>query len=70
MRIKPIKTEREYRRVMKEIEGLMDAEARTAAGNRLDLLAKLAEQWEEKHVRELNRRVDSLSKSDESVDRL
>jgi HTH-type transcriptional regulator / antitoxin HigA len=49
MEIKPIKNERDYRRVLKEIETLMDAKAKTAEGDRLDVLATLAEAWEEKH---------------------
>jgi HTH-type transcriptional regulator/antitoxin HigA len=47
--IKPIKTERDYRRVMKDIEGLMDAKANSPEGDRLDVLVTLAEAWEEKH---------------------
>jgi HTH-type transcriptional regulator/antitoxin HigA len=39
----------DYRRVLKEIDALMDAKANTAAGDRLDVLVTLAEAWEEKH---------------------
>jgi len=49
MEIKPIKNERDYRRVMREIDSLMDAKANTAAGDRLDVLVTLAEAWEQKH---------------------
>jgi HTH-type transcriptional regulator / antitoxin HigA len=49
MEIRPIKTERDYRRVLKEIGTLMDAKADTAAGDRLDVLATLADAWEAKH---------------------
>lgn len=49
MDIKPIKNERDYRRVMKEIDTLMDAKLNTPAGDRLDVLATLAEAWEETH---------------------
>lgn len=49
MRIKPIKSERDYRQVMKEIDRLMDATPNTPDGDRLDVLATLAEAWEEKH---------------------
>ena len=49
MEIKPIKNERDYRRVMQEINALMDAKANTAAGDRLDVLVTLAEAWEDKH---------------------
>ena len=49
MDIKPIKSERDYRRALKEIEGLMDARPNTREGDRLDILATLVEAWEEKH---------------------
>ena len=49
MDIKPIKNERDYRRVLKEIEALMDAKANSPEGDRLDILATLAEAWEAKH---------------------
>jgi HTH-type transcriptional regulator/antitoxin HigA len=49
MDIKPIKNERDYRRVLTQIESLMDAKANTAEGDRLDVLATLAEAWERKH---------------------
>jgi HTH-type transcriptional regulator/antitoxin HigA len=49
MEIKPIKNERDYRRMMREIEGLMDAKVNTAAGDRLDVLVTPAEAWEQKH---------------------
>jgi HTH-type transcriptional regulator / antitoxin HigA len=49
MEIKPIKNEQDYRRVMREIDSLMDAKANTAQGDRLDVLVTLAEAWEQKH---------------------
>jgi HTH-type transcriptional regulator / antitoxin HigA len=49
MEIKPIKSERDYQRMLAEIDRLMDARASTQAGDRLDILATLAEAWEEKH---------------------
>jgi HTH-type transcriptional regulator / antitoxin HigA len=49
MNIQPIKTEQDYRRVLKEIETLMDAKANSPEGDRLDVLATLAEAWEEIH---------------------
>jgi HTH-type transcriptional regulator / antitoxin HigA len=49
MNIKRIKTERDYRRILKEIEGLMDAKRNTPAGDRLDVLVTLVEAWEAKH---------------------
>jgi HTH-type transcriptional regulator / antitoxin HigA len=49
MEVKPIKTKRDYDRVLNEIESLMDARANTPDGDRLDVLATLAQAWEEKH---------------------
>jgi HTH-type transcriptional regulator / antitoxin HigA len=49
MDIAPIKTQRDYRRVLKEIEGLMMAKRNTAKGDRLDVLVTLVEAWERKH---------------------
>ncbi len=37
MDIKPIKTQRDYRRTLQEIEGLMAAKRDTPAGDRLDI---------------------------------
>ncbi len=49
MGTKPIKSEREYCRVLNQIESLMDAKADTADGDRLAALATLAQAREEKH---------------------
>jgi HTH-type transcriptional regulator/antitoxin HigA len=49
MDIKPIKTQRDYRRSLKEIEGLMSAKRNTPEGDRLDVLVTLVEAWESKH---------------------
>lgn len=49
MDIAPIKSDRDYRRTLKEIEGLMDAKRDTPEGDRLDVLVTLAEAWEAKH---------------------
>jgi HTH-type transcriptional regulator/antitoxin HigA len=49
MNITPIKSNRDYRRVLKEIEGLMHAKRNTPTGDRLDVLAMLVEAWEVKH---------------------
>jgi len=49
MNIKPIKTQRDYRRALKEIEGLMAAKRGTPQGDRLDALVTLVEAWEAKH---------------------
>jgi len=49
MDIAPIKTQRDYKRSLKEIEGLMDAKRNTPRGDRLDVLVTLVEAWEAKH---------------------
>ena len=49
MDITPIKTQRDYRRALKEIEGLMTAKRDTPEGDRLDVLVTLVEAWEAKH---------------------
>ena len=46
MEIVPIKTKEDYRRTIKEIEGLMTAKQGTPAGDRLDVLVTLVEAWE------------------------
>ncbi|HEX9645979.1 MAG TPA: transcriptional regulator [Alphaproteobacteria bacterium] len=49
MDVTPIKSKRDYRRALKEIEGLMDAKRGTPEGDRLDVLVTLVEAWEAKH---------------------
>jgi HTH-type transcriptional regulator/antitoxin HigA len=49
MEVTPIKTQRDYRRCLKEVEGLMDARRNTPEGDRLDVLVTLIEAWEAKH---------------------
>ena len=49
MEIKPIKSDRDYRRTLAQIESLMAALPDTPDGDRLDVLATLAEAWERKH---------------------
>ena len=51
MNIAPIKSQRDYRRTLKEIEGLMAAKRNTREGDRLDILVTLVEAWERKHIR-------------------
>ncbi len=46
MEIAPIKNQRDYRRTLKEIEGLMTAKRNTPEGDRLDVLVTLVEAWE------------------------
>jgi HTH-type transcriptional regulator/antitoxin HigA len=47
MDIAPIKSHRDYRRVLKEIEGLMDARRNSLEGDRLDALVTMVEAWED-----------------------
>src|SRR5215470_6294307 len=49
MDIAPIKTKRDYRQALKEIEGLMNAKRNTPEGDRLDVLVTLVEAFERKH---------------------
>ena len=49
MDIRPVKTRRDYRRALKEIEGLMAAKRDTPEGDRLDVLVTLVEAYERKH---------------------
>ena len=49
MDIAPIKSQRDYRRVLKEVESLMGARRNTPQGDRLDVLVTLVEAWERKH---------------------
>ena len=48
MKIKPIRTRTDYRQALKEIETLMNAQAGTPEGERLDVLATLVEAYERK----------------------
>ena len=50
MEIAPIKTRRDYKRVLKEIEGLMNAKRNTPEGDRLDVLVTLVE-WKQSTIR-------------------
>jgi len=66
MNISPIKTHRDYRRVLKEIEGLMNAKRNTPQGDRLDVLVTLVEAWEAKHYPlDLARKGDPRAAIDE-----
>jgi HTH-type transcriptional regulator/antitoxin HigA len=49
MDIEPIKTQRDYRRVLEEIAGLMTAKRKTPEGDRLDVMVTLVEAWKRKH---------------------
>ncbi len=49
MEIAPIKTERDHKRALREIESLMTAKRNTPEGDRLDVLVTLVEAWEARH---------------------
>ena len=49
MDIAPVKSRRDYRRVLREIEELMNARRNSPEGDRLDVLVTLVEAWERKH---------------------
>ena len=50
MDIKPIKTRADFRAALKEIDKLMAAEAGTAEGERLDVLATQVEAYERRQM--------------------
>jgi hypothetical protein len=58
MTIKPIKTERDYHKALKEIEKFLDAKPNTPKGDRLDMLVTLVEAYEQKHYK-----IDQSSRS-------
>jgi HTH-type transcriptional regulator/antitoxin HigA len=61
MDIKPIRTRRDYRAALKDVESLMDAKANTSAGDRLDVLVTLVEAYERRHFpMELPDAVDAI----------
>jgi HTH-type transcriptional regulator / antitoxin HigA len=49
MQITSIETGRDYRRALREIEGLMNAKRNTPEGERLDALVTLVAAWEARH---------------------
>jgi HTH-type transcriptional regulator/antitoxin HigA len=49
MDIAPVRTKRDYRAALKEVEGLMSAKRGTPQGDRLDVLVTLIEAFERKH---------------------
>ena len=49
MDVRPIKTAKDYRATLREIEGLMQAKAGTPEGDRLDVLATLIDAYEAQH---------------------
>jgi HTH-type transcriptional regulator/antitoxin HigA len=51
MTIKPIKTERDYQKALKEIEKLWEAKPNTVKGDRLEVMITLVDAYEQKHHR-------------------
>lgn len=49
MKVSPIRSQRDYRRALKDVEGLMGARRNTPQGDRLDVLTTLIEAWERDH---------------------
>jgi len=49
MEIHPVKTESDYQAALREIDGLMSAQAGSAEGERLDVMVTLVEAYERKH---------------------
>ena len=49
MNIKPVKTKTDYKAVLKEVESLMRAKPGSPAGDRLDVLVTLVQDYEAKH---------------------
>ena len=49
MEIKPIRTERDYKRALAEIDTLLDACEGSAEEDRLEILSTLVEAWEDTH---------------------
>jgi HTH-type transcriptional regulator/antitoxin HigA len=47
--VRPIRTERDYEAVLKEVDALMDAAPGTPRGERLDVLVTLVEAYEARH---------------------
>ncbi len=51
MTIKPIKTERDYQKALKEIKRLWDTKPNSPKGDRLEVLVTLVEAYERKHYK-------------------
>jgi len=49
MRIKPVRTEADYKAALKRVEALMDAAPGSTHEDELDVLATLVEKYEEEH---------------------
>lgn len=51
MDIQPIRNEQDYDRALTDIEGLWEAQEGTEAGDKLDILLRLVEDYEDKYHR-------------------
>ena len=51
MKIKPVKTAKDYKEALHEIERLWDAKPNTPKGDKLEVLATLVEAYEQKKVK-------------------
>ncbi len=61
MNIKPIRSQKDYRAALREVDALMGAEAGSPAGEKLDVLVTLVEAWERKHFpMELPEPIDAI----------
>ncbi|TAL33490.1 MAG: hypothetical protein EPN97_09410 [Alphaproteobacteria bacterium] len=49
MKIKPIRTAKDYKAALARVEKLMSAKKKSPEGDELDIIATLVEAWEEKH---------------------
>jgi HTH-type transcriptional regulator/antitoxin HigA len=49
MNIHPVRTEKDYRKALLRIDGLMDATPNTEEGDELDVIATLVEAYEREH---------------------
>jgi len=49
MKLRPIRTKREYQAALKEVGALWDSRARTADADRLEVLVLVVEAYEQKH---------------------
>lgn len=49
MNIKPIKTERDYKKALKRLEDIFDARPGTKEGDELDILGLLIQHYEDEH---------------------
>lgn len=77
MEIKPIRTEKQHRAALKEIERLWESRHGTAEHDRMEVLAALVEDYEEKHqpvyppdpVEAIRFRIDQLGLDRKALER-